>query len=1077
LSLTALEDRVTPSNSPWQASRPMAIDFFNATASDGQGNSVFVYNSLDTTSGVFNVDLQPTDAQGNRFGDPILVNTPSNGDHLCPAVAVAPDGRFVVTWYGDGPGGNGGCDIWARQFGADLSPLGPEFMVGQFLDNAYEVAPTVAIDPDGNFAIASTDQSAGNGTAHAYARFYSWDLQSQSGNVSLGQSVSSLGSKWPRLSIATTGSLVVSYAGVSQSAQPAYVQPFDYAPDGNGSFTVTAAASPIALGTNVQAVFPVAVPEGGFAAVVDSLSADLSTNRIDLEHFAADGSALDAAPIPVAAMTGTLWTNGAALDGDGNLWVAWHQGTSLGYTWNLMAERFDPSGVAQAGPVRLTPEGIYEGYDWADVAAVAVAPDGSLTAGWTAPDSTGNYSLVMGRHYDPIVSAQTETDTLTPASGSGSVSVVSQATTLGDSVLWEYWVTNNTTHSMGQFTISGQPQGVTGESNDLGWTANSTGVGWTASSSSQYLAAGATGYFTFTTPPAYQPRPTAAQSGGGTSTTTFSGSVSGPGPTVIETTILAWDAGAPDEQDVQVVSSATVFADHILWQYWMTNLDYIGSGANTHDGHDVGYFWVGGTGAAITGTSNDLGWLETDYGSAGGPVSWQSPEPDGPLLAPSGNGYFSFTTTPTGVGQVSATASEIDMKPPATGRVFGPDGKFVTLALDSNDIPIDAGNDNGSPYRMPEIPDVRDFQTSKVAPNGYHQLVRMTVNWTKGEGGGATLYVTASRAGGIVRFWNSNTKAGGQVAVPTTVGNNPGTNSGDIEVWVEGIEQSLAMSDVDITVTFVSKNGQYLERVDKVVTVTPIIISAVSSNPKTAGVPDQDITYLNGTDITQGLKAATSNGVPGFRIDAELYAGSQAIRFAQNELAEINGPRSGAGWTFSNGVTRDSLPTPGSGLTFPAMDNSPGGANPNDPTYQQDDLNGDVVPLATVNGGDVAHAMVDAPTTGYPLVAPGGLPLTPALTTSVDLKINFITYLVAQYVDHNNVQLPNYNNNQQTPWPRQSLFTLGYVTWSVDFYYRVLSTGPQILDRFGVTISNFVRSDIDIYNTNPPPAGGNTGWQ
>jgi large repetitive protein len=143
--VTQLEDRVTPSNAPFQVDRPTGLDFFTATASDGQGNSVFVYNSINTNTWTFDVDAQIINAQGGAVGNPILVNAPSDGDHMQPSVAEAPDGRFVITWFGDGLGANGGCYVYAKEFNANGSADGSEFQVATYPGDSWVPAPTVQL--------------------------------------------------------------------------------------------------------------------------------------------------------------------------------------------------------------------------------------------------------------------------------------------------------------------------------------------------------------------------------------------------------------------------------------------------------------------------------------------------------------------------------------------------------------------------------------------------------------------------------------------------------------------------------------------------------------------------------------------------------------------------------------------------------------------------------------------------------------------------------------------------------------------------------------------------------------------
>jgi hypothetical protein len=67
-----------------------------------------------------------------------------------PAVASAPDGRFVVVWQGYGYGPTA---ITGQPFASDGSPLGSGFsVVGQGYD--YNTAPGVGMDDDGGFVVA-----------------------------------------------------------------------------------------------------------------------------------------------------------------------------------------------------------------------------------------------------------------------------------------------------------------------------------------------------------------------------------------------------------------------------------------------------------------------------------------------------------------------------------------------------------------------------------------------------------------------------------------------------------------------------------------------------------------------------------------------------------------------------------------------------------------------------------------------------------------------------------------------------------------------------------------------------------
>jgi hypothetical protein len=694
LRLIQLEDRVTPSNLPFTLPRPVGPQVLNSTAEDASGDGVILYNVLNTNN-MWCVYAQLTDPQGSLVGDPILVNTPSGGDAIAADVAMAPDGNFVAVYYGAGPNNadDGGCGIYARRFNADGTPVaGGEFLVAPNGIDA-NMLPTVAIDPDDNFVVAWADPNTNDSPA---ASLYSWDMSTVSGLFYLDQgNNTSPGDRGqgPQVSIATDGTLVASYmAGTGGSDVTACVQQFNYSSDGNGNFSMVAGSSSwIDTQSQLWAVAPVAAPDGSFVATMVTRTTDGSyIEQVSLQHFAADGTPLDANPVPVVGSLGAngySWDAiaGSGFDSAGNLYLAWYMGADWG-AGNMYLQRFAPDGTTFGSPLQITPRsvgGVTPNAELVSATSAAVAPDGSILAGWTSYTPTsGNYS-VQARHYDPITDSQTETDTLTPASGSGTVSVVSTETTLGDSVLWEYRVTNNTTHSMGQFSISAQPDGVTDESNDLGWTANSSGVGWTTNSSGQYLAAGATGYFTVTTPSAYAATPTASQAGGGTFTSTFSGTVSAPVPTVTETTLLKMNAGTADEQDVRVTSTATLVTDGILWDYKVTNVSLVGE--YPFSGSGMAEFNVYSLFGPESNPYSSLGWWHA-MGTASDPavafrgLEWANQTT---YLQPGQSADFQFTTFGAAIGQVTALAGAMYAIGSATGLVLGPVAPQPAILLKS----------------------------------------------------------------------------------------------------------------------------------------------------------------------------------------------------------------------------------------------------------------------------------------------------------------------------------------------------------------------------------------------------------
>jgi len=86
------------------------------------------------------------------IGPIFQVNTYTSGAQFDPAIAIAPDGSFVVVWTSDGQNGGNIDDVFAQRFNADGTPAGPEFQVNITTDGHQRNAD-IAMDGQGNFAV------------------------------------------------------------------------------------------------------------------------------------------------------------------------------------------------------------------------------------------------------------------------------------------------------------------------------------------------------------------------------------------------------------------------------------------------------------------------------------------------------------------------------------------------------------------------------------------------------------------------------------------------------------------------------------------------------------------------------------------------------------------------------------------------------------------------------------------------------------------------------------------------------------------------------------------------------------
>jgi hypothetical protein len=140
------------------------VQAYPVVAADAAGNFAIAWISYDgqdgDSAGIF---AQRFAADGTPLGGEFQVNTytadgqGSNGLTL----AMAPDGRFVVSWHSqgqdDGDTTVDGGGVYAQRYAADGTPQGGEFQVNTITQGAQGIAGVdAAMDASGNFVIVWT---------------------------------------------------------------------------------------------------------------------------------------------------------------------------------------------------------------------------------------------------------------------------------------------------------------------------------------------------------------------------------------------------------------------------------------------------------------------------------------------------------------------------------------------------------------------------------------------------------------------------------------------------------------------------------------------------------------------------------------------------------------------------------------------------------------------------------------------------------------------------------------------------------------------------------------------------------
>lgn len=135
------------------------------------GSFVAVWDSDAKTydgSGNHNIKARIFCAGGCSNNSEFAVNKTATGQHKNPDIAMDKDGNFVIVWADDSDD-NGTYQIYARGFNADGSEAFPQMTVNSEAAG-QQFTPAIAMAPNGNFVVAWEDQSESKTTPQVFIR-------------------------------------------------------------------------------------------------------------------------------------------------------------------------------------------------------------------------------------------------------------------------------------------------------------------------------------------------------------------------------------------------------------------------------------------------------------------------------------------------------------------------------------------------------------------------------------------------------------------------------------------------------------------------------------------------------------------------------------------------------------------------------------------------------------------------------------------------------------------------------------------------------------------------------------------
>jgi len=133
---------------------------YSSVAMADDGKFVIAWGSLEQDGNSWGVYAQKYNSDGSVNGSEFKVNSYTINSQLYPSVAIASDGKFVITWNSYGQDGSE-YGIFAKRYNSDGSVNGSEFLVNTYTAN-YQFYPSIAMSDDGKFVISWQGEGSGD---------------------------------------------------------------------------------------------------------------------------------------------------------------------------------------------------------------------------------------------------------------------------------------------------------------------------------------------------------------------------------------------------------------------------------------------------------------------------------------------------------------------------------------------------------------------------------------------------------------------------------------------------------------------------------------------------------------------------------------------------------------------------------------------------------------------------------------------------------------------------------------------------------------------------------------------------
>jgi hypothetical protein len=298
------------------------------------GDFVVAWRSRNQDGGGDGIFARRFTSSGGSIASEFQVNVATVHVQNTPALTLDPDGGFVIVWQSYGQD-NHRFGVFSRRFSSDGAAIGTEFQVNLYT-TLEQFRPAIAIEPDGDFMVAWQSNGQDGSFAGVFGRLFSSTGTAVGGEFQINSFTAGY-QEWPAV-VMSASDFVVAWSSAAQDGSQYGVFARRFSISGGAlasEFQVNTYTS-----TSQRYAAVSADADGDFVLVWHSNAQDGNSYGIFGRRFSSAGGPL-AVEFRVNTYTTSYQRQPAvAVEANGDFVVAWSSGSQDGGAEGIFAQRY-----------------------------------------------------------------------------------------------------------------------------------------------------------------------------------------------------------------------------------------------------------------------------------------------------------------------------------------------------------------------------------------------------------------------------------------------------------------------------------------------------------------------------------------------------------------------------------------------------------------------------------------------------------------------------------------------------------------------------------------------------------------